>query len=83
MQTGSALRTLFAIILTSCFPSEPDELWNRSKHQISDDLRHVLETVLHFQNRNFTDDDVYDNGLYLLDTLSPKTSGTLKRNKER
>ena len=78
MQTGSALRTLFAIILTSCFPSEPDELWNRFKHQICDDLRHVLETVLHFQNRNFTDEDVYDYGLYLLNKILIKSGKFLK-----
>jgi chromosomal replication initiation ATPase DnaA len=78
MQTGSALRTLFAVILMSCFPSEPDELWNRFKHQICDDLRHVLETVLHFQNRNFTDDDVYDYGLYLLNKILIKSGKFLK-----
>ena len=78
MQTGSALRTLFAIILTSCFPSKPDELWNRFKHQICDDLRHVLETVLHFQNHNFTDDDVYDYGLYLLNDILIKSGKFLK-----
>lgn len=78
MQTGSALRTLFAVILMSCFPAEPDELWNHFKHQICDDFQHILETVLHFQNRNFTNDDVYDYGLYLLNNILIKSGKFLK-----
>jgi len=37
MQTGSALRSLFAIILLNCYPSMPDELREQFKHQICDD----------------------------------------------
>jgi len=45
MQTGSALRSLFAIILLNCYPSMPDELWEWFKYQICDDLRHALQRL--------------------------------------
>ncbi|GFX56830.1 ATP-dependent DNA helicase [Trichonephila clavipes] len=34
------IRTLFAIILTNCFPSNPKDLWEKYKDYMSDDILH-------------------------------------------
>jgi len=78
MQTGSALRSLFAIILLNCYPSMPDELWEWFKHQICDDLRCALQRLQQFENLIFTDDNVNDYGVYLLNKLLLKSGKTLK-----
>ena len=69
MQTGSSLRSLFAVILTSCNPSSPDVLWHQFKHKICDDLKRHLERVPRYLNRVFTDEQIYDYGLHLIDKI--------------
>ncbi|GFX52334.1 ATP-dependent DNA helicase [Trichonephila clavipes] len=34
------IRTLFAIILTTCFPSNPKDLWEKYKDYMSEDILH-------------------------------------------
>ncbi|KAJ7044442.1 hypothetical protein C8F04DRAFT_895861, partial [Mycena alexandri] len=67
MQTGHQLRQLFATILKENWPlSDPVALWNRFKANICDDVRHKLI------NKGFPDpseDQIYDYGLYLLDSI--------------
>jgi PIF1-like helicase len=77
MQTGSALRWLFAIILLQCHPTSPEVLWNQFKHKICDDLRRKLERIPAYRNRQFTDDQVYGYGLYLLDKILIKSDKSL------
>ena len=67
IQTGNSLRSLFAIILLNCHPTSPDVLWHQFKHKICDDLRRFLERVPRYRNRVFTDDQIYDYGLHLVD----------------
>jgi hypothetical protein len=69
MQTGTSLRSLFAIILLSCHPTSPDVLWHQFKHKICDDLRRFLERTPRYLNRVFTDEQIYDYGLHLLDKI--------------
>ena len=69
IQTGSSLRSLFAIILLSCHPTSPDALWHQFKHKICDDLRRNLERVPRYFSQDFTDDQIYDYGLHLLDKI--------------
>jgi hypothetical protein len=71
MQTGSSLQSLFAVILTSCHPSTraPDVLWHQFKHKICDDLRRHLERVPHYLNWAFTDEQIYDYGLHLIEKI--------------
>ena len=38
--TASALRTLFAVILTTCQPSHSAELWETYKESMTEDIRH-------------------------------------------
>jgi hypothetical protein len=66
MQTGTALRSLFAIILLSCFPVSPEILWDRYKGHICDDLRRRLQRLPQFQDHQFDDEKIYDYGLHLL-----------------
>jgi len=77
MQTGSALRSLFAVILLSCFPASPEVLWNRYKAQICDDLRRRLERHPQFQNHHFDDEKIYDYGLHLLNKVLMRSGKTL------
>ena len=65
MQTGYALRMLFATILFHCNPTSPTLLWNQFKHHICDDLLVKLRNL--YPNRDFAQDEVYDYGLYLID----------------
>ena len=67
MQTGYALRMLFATILFHCNPTAPALLWNQFKHNICDDLLHKLTNL--YPNRDFTQDEAYDYGLYLIDQV--------------
>ena len=65
MQIGYTLRMLFATIIFHCNPTSPGVLWNQFKHHICDDLLHKLRTI--YPNRDFTEDEVYDYGLHLID----------------
>ena len=76
MQTGTRLRHLFATILIFCHPTNPASLWNDFRHHICDDLRHRLITV--FERQNPTDHDVYDYGLFLLDTILHQSGTSLQ-----
>ncbi|KIO19461.1 hypothetical protein M407DRAFT_44211, partial [Tulasnella calospora MUT 4182] len=58
--TGDALRHLFATILHHCSPSCPEELWNRFKSSICDDLERKLER-LNVPNRS--EERIYNYGL--------------------
>ena len=69
MQTGTSLQSLFAIILLSCHPTSPEILWHQFKHKICDDLRRHLGRVPRYLNRVFTNEQVYDYGLHLIDKI--------------
>ena len=65
MQTGYTLRMLFATILFHCNPTSPEILWDQFKHHICDDLLFKLTTI--YPNCDFTQEEVYDYGLHLID----------------
>jgi hypothetical protein len=67
MQTGYVLRNLFATILFHCNPTTPAVLWDKYRHQICDDLLVKLTNL--FPNRNFSEEEVYDYGLHLIDHI--------------
>ena len=75
MQTGYVLQHLFATILHHCNPTSPANLWNDFKHHICDDLLYKLQHI--YPNRDFTQDEVYDYGLYLVDDILHKWSTEL------
>jgi hypothetical protein len=70
------MRNLFAIILTHCNPTSPDDLWNRFKDNLCDDLRHRL-TRLPFNIPNPSEEEVHDYGLYLIDCILRKNGKSL------
>ena len=83
MQTGSALRSLFAIILLSCIPTSPEVLWDRHRQYICDDVRHRLERHPWFAGNDnhpvcqVEEDHVYDYGLHLLNKILMKSGKAL------
>jgi PIF1-like helicase len=73
MQTGSQLRSLFAIILLHCQPTSPGELWTQFRVQICDDLRRRIQRENAAPPQVNVEDPspehVWDFGLYLLDVI--------------
>lgn len=66
MQTGEQLRHLFALLLLSCALTQPEQLWNDFRQHICDDL------CAHLRSAGWQipqDDDIYDYGLWLLNTI--------------
>jgi len=66
MQTGEQLRQLFALLLLSCTPTRPTELWNDFRQHICDDLRaHLGSSGWQMPQ----DEDIFDYGLWLLNAI--------------
>ena len=61
---GHQLRQLFVVILVHCSPNDPDRLWDASKDNLCDDLRHYLIHTFHIPEP--TQDQIYDYGLHLI-----------------
>ena len=77
MQTGTALRSLFAVILLNCIPTSPEVLWERYKVHICDDLRRRLERHPQFCDHHFEDEKIYDYGLHLLNKILMRSGKSL------
>ena len=74
MQTGEQLRHLFALLLLSCTPTQPVQLWNNFQSHICDDIcAHLRSSGW----ENPQDEDVYDYGLWLLNAILLKHGGDL------
>ena len=67
MQMGYTLRMLFATIIFHCNPTSPGILWDQFKQSICNDLLHKLTNI--HPNRDFTQDEVCDYGLYLINNV--------------
>jgi hypothetical protein len=76
MQTGSALRSLFATILLHCNPSAPAALWDQFKVKICDDLERRLQRE--HPNDIITTEMTYDYGLHLVDKILKASGKSLK-----
>lgn len=74
MQTGSRLRHLFATMLMFCRLSNPYSLWLEFRQHICDDLAHRLRTM---GFHSPPEDDVFDYGLYLLETILGESGQSL------
>ncbi|GFW30504.1 ATP-dependent DNA helicase PIF1 [Trichonephila clavipes] len=62
------MRTLFAIILTTCFPSNPKDLWEKYKDYMSEDILHRLRAANQNQDIQFTP-NVYNEALILIEDI--------------
>lgn len=60
------IRTLFAIIITTCFPSQPIQLWNKYKDHICEDILHRLRIRTNNPDTKITD-EIYNEGLILIE----------------
>ncbi|GFT76427.1 ATP-dependent DNA helicase [Trichonephila clavipes] len=74
------IRTLFAIILTTCFPSNPKDLWEKYKDYMSEDILHRLRSTNQNPDIQFTP-NVYNEALILIEdiclTIANKALGQL------
>jgi hypothetical protein len=67
---------LSVTILCECNPSSSGVLWDQHKALICDDLHHTLHTCsIHV---NPTEEDVFDDGLYLSDKLLSSSNMSLQ-----
>ncbi|GFW35042.1 ATP-dependent DNA helicase [Trichonephila clavipes] len=62
------IRTLFAIILTTCFPSNPKDLWEKYKDYMSEDILHRLHAANQNPDIQFTP-NVYNEALILIEDI--------------
>ncbi|GFV10861.1 ATP-dependent DNA helicase [Trichonephila clavipes] len=62
------IRTLFAIILTTCFPSNPKDFWEKYKDYMSEDILHRLRAANQNPDIQFTP-NVYNEALILIEDI--------------
>ncbi|HEV7738154.1 MAG TPA: AAA family ATPase [Chlamydiales bacterium] len=77
MQSGSQLHHLFVTILLFCLPSSPSALWNEFRQHICDDLEYKLRH--HHGIENPSEDQIYDYGLYLINTILQSSGKSLSQ----
>jgi len=53
------MRILFAFVLTTCYPSKPDALWEKYKNSMNVDILYALRTVNHNPDLEFTS-EIYE-----------------------
>lgn len=70
------IRTLFAIILTTCHPSTPLNLWEKYKDLMSDDILHRLRSAQYNPELNFTA-EIYNESLVLIEDICLMISNEL------
>lgn len=66
--TPYQIRALFAIILTTCFLSNPSDLWEKYKNAVSEDILHLYRTITGNPNIDFSE-DIYNEALIKLEDL--------------
>ncbi|GFQ69802.1 ATP-dependent DNA helicase [Trichonephila clavata] len=54
MQIPQQIHTLFSIILTTCFPANPKDLWGKYKDYMSEDILHRMRRINSNPNIQFT-----------------------------
>lgn len=62
------IRTLFAIIITSCHPSSPKELWEKFKDSMCDDILR-LKRLANPDSNIALDDSIFNQCLFKIDNL--------------
>ncbi|XP_055604727.1 uncharacterized protein LOC129752961 [Uranotaenia lowii] len=71
---ANQIRTLFAIIISTCFPSNPVELWNKFKDDMADDILYRFRTVNHEQEMN---DEIRNEALIMIEDACLLMCGSL------
>ena len=62
------IRTLSAIVLTTCFPSNPKDFWEKYKDYMSEDILHHLHTANQNTDIQFTP-NIYNEALILIEHI--------------
>ncbi|GFX71444.1 ATP-dependent DNA helicase [Trichonephila clavipes] len=62
------IRTLFSIILTTCFPANPKDLWGKYKDYMSEDILHRIRRINVNPNIQFTS-NIYNEALILIEDI--------------
>lgn len=66
--TPNNIRQLFAIILTTCFPTQSSTLWEKYKNYMTEDILHRIRRTNQCSNLDFTP-DMYNEALVLIEDL--------------
>lgn len=70
------IRTLFAIIISTCFPSNPHELWNKYKDDMSEDILHRVR--VHSENPHLEmNEEMHNQALVLIEDMCYLMCGSL------
>ncbi|GFR06832.1 ATP-dependent DNA helicase [Trichonephila clavata] len=62
------IRTLFSIILTTCFPANPKDLWGKYKYYMSEDILHHMRRINANPNIQLTS-NIYSEALILIEDV--------------
>ncbi|GFV59955.1 ATP-dependent DNA helicase [Trichonephila clavipes] len=66
--TQNNIRQLFAIILTTCYPSQAQTLWEKYKNCMTEDILHRIRQTNQSQNIDYTP-EMYNEALVLIEDL--------------
>ncbi|GFW48878.1 uncharacterized protein TNCV_3900761 [Trichonephila clavipes] len=66
--TPNNIRQLFAIILTTCYPSQAQTLWKKYKNCMTEDILHRIRQTNQSQNIDYTP-EMYNEALVLIEDL--------------
>ncbi|XP_072392278.1 uncharacterized protein [Diabrotica undecimpunctata] len=66
--TPNNIRQLFAIILTTCYPSQAQTLWEKYKNCMTQDILHRIRQTNQCQNIDYTP-EMYNEALVLIEDL--------------
>ncbi|VEN49979.1 unnamed protein product [Callosobruchus maculatus] len=65
---ANQIRTLFAIILSTCFPSAPTDLWNKYKYHMAEDILHQMR--LRTSNADLQiNEEIHNEALILIENM--------------
>ena len=62
------IRTLFSIILPTCFPSTPIDLWNKYKNNMAEDILHQKRLRISHANLQINE-EMYNGALILIEDM--------------
>ncbi|CAB3241119.1 unnamed protein product [Arctia plantaginis] len=66
--TPNNIRQLFALILTTCYPSQAQTLWEKYKNCMTEDILHRIRQTNQCQNIDYTP-EMYNEALVLIEDL--------------
>lgn len=74
--SAAQIRTLFAIIISTCFPSNPSDLWNKYKDHMSDDILHRTR-IATLNEELQMNEEIHNESLILIEDMCVLMCGNL------